>query len=245
MASYIVVPARYQSSRLPGKPLADIRGRPMLLRVLDVVATLSVDGLYAAVDDERVATVVREAGYIPVMTGSGHASGSDRIMEVADLKRWRDDDVIVNVQGDEPLLPSELVVRLLEYMQSQTAIQFASVSEPLEEEDFKNPNAVKVVTASSGKALYFSRAPIPFPRDGGAVRAKRHVGIYAYRVAALRRFTSLPASMLERTEQLEQLRWLEAGHDIHMLHYPAKVPGGVDTPEDLARVCARFDDVSS
>ena len=225
----------------------------MIIWVAERAKNISAAELVIAVDDEEVLQVVEKYGYEGVLTSKSHRSGSDRVMEVASLKKWSADDILINVQGDEPLLPAEIVDELIRFMQGNQKIEFATVSEPITQtEDFINPNCVKVVTDSSGVALYFSRAPIPYPRDHGVsflegrhdsqefpdidYPIKRHVGIYGFRLKALEQFVLLGHSALEEIEKLEQLRWLEAGRKIHLVHSVAALPGGVDTPEDLIRV---------
>ena len=252
---HLVIPARLGSTRLPRKPLVEIAGKPMIVWVAERASLVVADDLIVAVDDQEVMDVVRQHGFECLLTSKGHRSGSDRVLEVASELGWKDEDVLVNVQGDEPLLPTDIVNQLISFMKSDedSGIEFATVSEPLSDQrEFENPNCVKVVTDRDGVALYFSRAPIPFPRDQGVTESisngeynnlvkvdypiKRHVGIYAFRVHALREFSALPESGLERLEKLEQLRWLEAGQKIHVIHSEEPLPGGVDTPEDLATV---------
>jgi 3-deoxy-manno-octulosonate cytidylyltransferase (CMP-KDO synthetase) len=244
MAVHIVIPARYESTRLPGKPLADIAGQPMIVRVAAQAAKAQADDIVVAVDDSRVAEAVQAAGWDVQMTRSDHQSGSDRVMEVVQQRVWACDDIVINVQGDEPLVPSEVIDQLIQGMVERPEIPMATLSEPLHQaNDFFNPNVVKVVTDDDGLALMFSRAPLPFPRDNPEavpVAAARHVGIYGFRVQALREFVGLGESRLESIERLEQLRWLQAGRDLLVLAASKAVPGGVDTPEDLARVQALF-----
>jgi 3-deoxy-manno-octulosonate cytidylyltransferase (CMP-KDO synthetase) len=227
-------------------------GKPMIVWTAERAMQILADDILVAVDDEEVLSVVKEHGIEGVLTSKSHPSGSDRVMEVARVKHWRGDDIVINVQGDEPLLSAEIVNDLVELMRRDKTIEFATVSEPISlTEDFKNPNCVKVVTDDNGVALYFSRAPIPYPRDeeerifddlGKGKNSefdhtvKRHVGIYGFRLAALEEFVALKQSSLERVEKLEQLRWLQAGRDIHVIHSAVALPGGVDTPEDLIRV---------
>lgn len=243
MKSWVVIPARMASTRLPGKPLAAIAGKPMIVRVMQQAVQARVDGVVAAVDHEQVFGAVAEAGFDAVMTGMHHQSGSDRVMEVASVKGWQDEDVVINVQGDEPLIPPLVIDQLVAAMLEDGAMTMATLCEPIiNSDDFLNPNVVKVVTDRNGDALYFSRAPIPFPRDEiaddrvGEFSAARHIGVYAFRVGALREFVNLSDSRLEATEKLEQLRWLEAGRQIRVLPSAAPVPGGVDTEEDRQRV---------
>ena len=243
MSLKVVIPARFASSRLPGKPLADIAGQPMLVRVLARASQISGAEVIAAVDDQRVCEVVTAAGYRAVMTREDHVSGSDRVMEVVDLQGWEDSTIVVNVQGDEPLFPTKVVEDLVEALEHTSEIGLATLKESLlDRSDLSNPNVVKVVTDDTNRALYFSRAMIPFDRDAdkGLSDCFRHIGMYAFRVGALRRFTALPESSLERRERLEQLRWLQAGEPILVIPSSIAVPAGVDTAEDLARVNAIY-----
>ncbi|MEL0048757.1 MAG: 3-deoxy-manno-octulosonate cytidylyltransferase, partial [Gammaproteobacteria bacterium] len=209
MAVHIVIPARYESTRLPGKPLADIAGQPMIVRVAAQAAKAQADDIVVAVDDSRVAEAVQAAGWDVQMTRSDHQSGSDRVMEVVQQRVWACDDIVINVQGDEPLVPSEVIDQLIQGMVERPEIPMATLSEPLHQaNDFFNPNVVKVVTDDDGLALMFSRAPLPFPRDNPEavpVAAARQVGIYGFRVQALREFVGLGESRLESIERLEQL----------------------------------------
>ena len=248
MRVHVVIPARLASTRLPDKPLADIAGQPMIVRVATQASRAAVDDIVVAVDDERVLQVVSEAGFDVVLTAKDHQSGSDRVMEVVEHRQWPAEDVVINVQGDEPLLPASIIDQLAGYMSATSAVDMATLSEPLTSTaDFMNPNVVKVVVDDSHHALYFSRAPIPYPRDEiledsllddtvVANNVQRHVGVYAFRVSALRHFVTLIDSRLERIERLEQLRWLEDGGRIAVLPSAVPIPGGVDTPEDLERV---------
>ena len=219
----------------------------MIVRVVQQAAQSSANSVVVAVDDKSVQKVVEEAGYTAVLTAPDHASGSDRVMEVANLAGWSADDIVINVQGDEPLLPPVIIDHLANAMQESASLEMATLSEPIKRtEDFIDPNVVKVVSDTAGFALYFSRAPVPYPRDEhlenldelwfARERICRHVGVYAFRVAALAEFVCLCDSRLERLERLEQLRWLEAGRKLKVLPSPLAIPGGVDTPDDLARV---------
>lgn len=246
----VVVPARYASTRLPGKPLVDLAGRPMILRVLEQARLAGAADVVVATDDDRVRAVVLEAGGDAELTRADHASGSDRVMEVVERRGWPDRSVVVNVQGDEPLIPPAVIRQVAQCLADHEDYGVATLSEPLGEvADVFDPNAVKVVSDRSGRALYFSRAPIPYSRDTfhptagsstgvlpEAGRWHRHIGIYAFRVAALRRFVTMPVGSLERHESLEQLRLLEAGVPIRVVAALQPVPGGVDTPEDAERV---------
>lgn len=242
----VVIPARYGSSRLPGKPLLPIGGRPMLQWVHDRALASGAATVVIATDDERIADVSRAFGATVQLTSLTHVSGTDRIAEVALQAGWAQDDVIVNLQGDEPLMPSILVRQVAALLEQQTTAHVATLATRITGvSSFMDPNTVKVVTDSTGRALYFSRAPIPWGRDtapeglasqGGFAAARRHIGLYAYRVAALRRLSLLPPSPLELVEKLEQLRALENGMEIRVAD-AAEVPGpDVNTAEDLARV---------
>ena len=247
----VVIPARFASTRLPGKPLADLGGVPMIARVAAQAVRSAADRVIVATDDRRVLDALASFPTpMPVegaMTGSDHASGSDRTMEVVEREGWPDEHVVVNVQGDEPLIPPAVIDQVAALLQGSPSREVATLCEPLETlEEVFDENVVKVVVARGGRALYFSRAPVPFARgrfrtergplepDWG--RWRRHVGIYAYRVGALRRFVELPRGTLEATESLEQLRFLENDVDILVAEAVAPVPGGVDTPTDLERV---------
>ena len=245
MNIHVVIPARFASTRLPGKPLADIAGEPMIVRVAAQAARSMANDVVVAVDDQRVADVVIAAGWQAEMTREDHASGSDRVMEVASRRGWSDDDIVINVQGDEPLVPPQVIDQLCQGMLAQPEVAMATLSEPISDiDDFLNPNVVKVVADDAGLAMTFSRSPVPYPRDaeGRDVPdgAARHVGIYGFRVSALRRFIALGESSLEGIEKLEQLRWLQASLPLLVLQAEVRVPGGVDTPDDLARVQALF-----
>jgi 3-deoxy-manno-octulosonate cytidylyltransferase (CMP-KDO synthetase) len=251
MGFRIVIPARYASTRLPGKPLADIAGQPMIVRVAAAARRAHSDGVWVATDDERIAAAVRHHGFDAVMTSASHVSGTDRIAEVADQLEWDDADVVVNVQGDEPLLDPALIEAVAHALRGDPDAAMATAAHPLTEAaDFFNPNVVKVVSDVRSRALYFSRAPIPWDRDRFADRrdelpadlpARRHIGLYAYRVSFLRRFGQLAASPLEGCEALEQLRALWHGYPIQVVSIDHPPAAGVDTPEDLERVRRLFD----
>lgn len=249
-----VIPARYASTRLPGKPLADIAGRPMVLRVLDQARASGAKEVWAAVDHPAVFDAVNTAGGKALMTRADHASGTERIAEVAKALGWNDDEIVVNVQGDEPLIEPKLIAAVAEELAADTDAAIATAAHPLfDENEVFNTNAVKVVCDAGGRALYFSRAPIPWARDAWAEGARgrnlplppglpvlRHIGLYAYRVSFLRRFAALAPSPCEQWEMLEQLRALWHGYPIRVLALDAAPPAGVDTEEDLARVRAVF-----
>jgi len=245
----VVVPARYASSRLPGKPLADIGGRPMVLHVVERALQAGAESVVVATDDARVRAAVEAAGYQAIMTSPDHQSGTERLVEVAEILGWDDDSLVVNVQGDEPLIDPALIREAARQLVLHDDAVMATLAHPIHDHaDFINPNVVKVVADEAGYALYFSRAPIPWPRDAFADKhpmphelgALRHIGLYAYRAGFLRTYASLAASPLERHEMLEQLRVLWHGYRIS-LGVTASAPApGVDTPEDLARVRALF-----
>lgn len=234
MSMIAVIPSRYASTRLPGKPLVDICGLPMVQHVYERVRRVSLfDEVLVATDDERIANAVEAFGGAACMTSPDCPSGSDRLIEVA---KSHPADVYVNVQGDEPLVEPASIEKLARAMLDDPSLQMGTLCYPISAEQAQNPNLVKVVRAHNGNALYFSRSPIPFPRSGGiAPQYFGHLGMYAYRREFLMNFGSLPYSPLENTEKLEQLRVLQAGIAIRVLEVEATGPG-VDTPEDLEAV---------
>lgn len=236
----IVIPARYGASRLPGKPLRDVAGKPLVEWVWRCAAQANPSELLIATDDVRIQEVCEGFGAEVVMTDAEHPSGTDRLAEVAKIRQWADDAVIVNLQGDEPLTPASNINSLLDACVRHPEASIATLCEPLEVEEFENPNAVKVVRDKYGFALYFSRAPIPFPRDGGTPVAQRHIGLYAYRGGFLRRFLAMEVSPLEGIERLEQLRALWHGERIFVADAAEPMGPGIDTAEDLARVTEIF-----
>ncbi len=234
----IAIPARYGSTRFPGKPLAMLAGKPMIQHVYEKASASRASAVLVATDDERIAAAVRGFGGTAVMTSPDHPSGSDRIWEaVKDL----DCDAVINVQGDEPLIPTRVIDSLIDVMTEDSAPDMATVAVPGTREILAdNPNKVKVVFGADCMALYFSRAPIPYLRDGGTDAPMcLHWGIYAYRKTVLKKFVSLPPGRLEMCEKLEQLRALENGIGIRVLLSDLESIG-VDTPEDLARAEARL-----
>jgi 3-deoxy-manno-octulosonate cytidylyltransferase (CMP-KDO synthetase) len=250
MGFSVLIPARLASTRLPGKPLADIGGLPMVVRVAQRAAEAGADQVVVAGDDARIVQACEAHGVRALLTRSDHASGSDRLAEACTLLGLDGAQVVVNVQGDEPLIDPALVRQCAELLQQRQDCVMSTAAHPIDNlGDYLDPNIVKVVLDARGLALYFSRAPIPWRRDGGnsgqAVLpqdppALRHVGLYAYRASFLRSFPALPSAAIERTEALEQLRALWHGQRI-AVHVSAQVPGtGVDTPEDLERVRALF-----
>ena len=232
--SICVIPARYGSCRFPGKVVGDLLGKPVIQHVYEKAAGSKADAVLIAADDERVIAAVNGFGGKAVMTSPSHNSGTDRIYEaVAD----EDYDIIINVQGDEPLLPSKVIDELIDLMKSHPEYEMATVAVPAKREEVSDPNRVKVVFNASGSALYFSRSVIPYLREGGEeAGVYRHWGIYAYRKDVLSRFVQLPGSSLENCEKLEQLRALENGISIHVMVVDELESLGVDTPEDLKLV---------
>ncbi|HSC05649.1 MAG TPA: 3-deoxy-manno-octulosonate cytidylyltransferase [Steroidobacteraceae bacterium] len=242
----VVIPARYASTRLPGKPLRMLAGRTLLEHVYRRALDSGADDVRIATDDERVIAAAHAFGARAEMTQASHASGTDRIAEVAAREGWDESETVVNVQGDEPLLPPVLVRQVAELLGERATAGVATLATPIESlGEFLDPNVVKVTVARTGLALYFSRAPIPWPRDG-AVRglasqtqfggALRHLGLYAYRVGVLKRLTAMPPSALEEGEKLEQLRALDNGIAIAVGLARERPGPGVDTEEDLAAV---------
>ena len=249
MHFHVVIPARYASSRLPGKPLADIGGKPMVLRVLERALQAGAESVVIATDDARVQQAVEAAGHQALMTSPEHQSGTERLVEVAETLGWSDDTLVVNVQGDEPLIDPLLIREVARQLVLHDDAVMATLAHPIHDHaDFINPNVVKVVSDEAGYALYFSRAPVPWPRDAFAAQqamphelgALRHIGLYAYRAGFLRTYAGLASSPLERTEMLEQLRVLWHGHRISLGITPIAPAPGVDTQEDLARVRGLF-----
>ncbi|MCR6653681.1 MAG: 3-deoxy-manno-octulosonate cytidylyltransferase [Cellvibrionaceae bacterium] len=242
----VIIPARYGSTRLPAKPLKLIAGRPMIQWVYEAACRSSAAAVWIATDDQRVADVASAFGALVCMTRPDHESGTDRLQEVVAQLGLADDAIVVNVQGDEPLLPPAVIDQVACNLAGSPDASVATLSEPLHHvADCFNPNIVKVVSDLHQKALYFSRAPIPWGRDTysspepqlpAAALAQRHIGLYAYRVALLHQFVTWPVAALEGFEKLEQLRVLANGHRIHVAPACVPVPGGVDTPDDLARV---------
>lgn len=248
MSFVVLVPARLASTRLPDKPLADIAGKPMVVRVAERAALSGASRVVVACDDARILAACQHHGVAAVLTRQDHASGSDRLAEACQLLGLADEACVVNVQGDEPLIDPDLVRRCAELLQEQPGCVMSTAAHPIADlADYLSPHVVKVVVNANGQALYFSRAPVPWWRDGSAITPAlpapaplRHVGLYAYRVGFLKRFPTLSQAPLERTEALEQLRVLWHGERI-AVHLAPHGPGpGVDTPEDLARVRALF-----
>jgi 3-deoxy-manno-octulosonate cytidylyltransferase (CMP-KDO synthetase) len=240
----VAIPARYAASRLPGKPLRMLAGEPLVLHVARRALKAGAREVWVAADDERIAAAIADCGVRVAMTSRDHASGTDRLAECARIAGWSDDTLVVNLQGDEPFAPAA-GIRAVAALMLEGDTEMATLAAPVTDvETLLDPNAVKLVRAGNGNALYFSRAPIPWPRDAfardrssmpGQGEWLRHIGIYGYRAGFLQRFAALPPGRLEQTESLEQLRVLEAGYRIAVGITPEPFPPGVDTPEDLAR----------
>ncbi len=240
----VAIPARYAASRLPGKPLRLLGGEPLVLHVARRALAAGAREVWVATDDARIADALAGSGVRIAMTSHDHASGTDRLAECASLADWSDDVVVVNLQGDEPFAPAAGIRAVAESLVASGA-PMSTLATPIGDiSALFDPNTVKLVRAGNGDALYFSRAPLPWPRDAFAGDRKtlppdgpwlRHIGIYGYRAGFLKLFAALPPSPLERIESLEQLRALEAGHRISVEITPAAFPPGIDTPEDLER----------
>ncbi len=241
----ICIPARYQSSRLPGKPLIKLNGKELILWAVESAHRLGAREVTVATDDERIAECVRQQGYDAVMTDASHVTGTDRIAECAAIKQWGDDTWVLNFQGDEPDIPRQNVVQVLQMIEQNPQAAMGTLYQPITElDDVFDSNVVKVVTDDKHRALYFSRAPIPWSqahfnhqakRLPDNVVYKRHIGLYAYKVSFLRRFSALPAADLEQCESLEQLRALAIGEEIVVARAVADMPHGIDTAEDVMR----------
>lgn len=268
---HVVIPARHASTRLPGKPLLPIAGKPMVVRVAERAAQSGAQQIWIATDHHAIADVVREHGFKACLTRDTHASGTDRIAEVAEQHNWPDDTIVVNVQGDEPLIPPKLIRAVAEHLHNHPECAIATACHALHDEaSLRNPNIVKAVLDQHGNALYFSRAPIPWPRDAfrvlpspegqddcpsslrgevgrGVLPADlpvlRHIGIYAYRVSFLRAYGQLAPAAIERFEALEQLRALYYGYKIGVTIAEQAPPGGVDTEQDLQLARELFEDI--
>lgn len=232
---YGIIPARYESSRFPGKPLAEILGKPMFWHVYTRACKCpQLTQVVLATDDERIARAAEEHGVAYVMTRSDHASGTDRVFEAACALNIADNAVVVNIQGDEPALNPHMLTELTSPFMHDATVQVSTLAQSISATAALNPDIVKVITAANGDALYFSRSPIPFCRDGEPARGfYGHIGLYAFRMNALRRFTELPPSSLELTEKLEQLRLLENNISIRVVTTDHKTHG-VDRPEDIS-----------
>lgn len=250
MSFVAVIPARFASTRLPGKPLADIVGMPMVVRVAEAIKGAGASRVLVATDHLGVFDVVRQAGIEGMMTRADHPTGTDRLAEVAQKLALADNTILVNVQGDEPLIDPAVVSGVAQCLAANEDAACATAAHPIASaEEFFSPNVVKVVVDGRGLARYFSRAPIPWARDAfalrrdqlpGALPARRHIGIYAYRAGFLKRYATLAPAPTEQFEALEQLRILHHGESIAVLDWNGPLAPGVDTPEDLERVRAIF-----
>jgi len=232
----VIIPARYASSRFPGKPLADLCGRPMVVHVCERARASGAHGVIVATDDERIVAAVERAGHRALITRAGHASGTDRAAEAAAALGLSVDQIVVNVQGDEPLIDPRLIRDVAALLAREQGASIATAAHPIHDQAaLANPNVVKVVLDAAGYALYFSRSQIPYPRESGG-RWYRHAGIYAYRAGFLAQFSAMEPSPLEQTEALEQLRALSHGCRIAVSICEAAIAPGVDTPQDLDAV---------
>ncbi len=240
----VVIPARYASTRLPGKPLLDIAGKPMVIRVAEQAAKSGANEIVIATDFEKICHIAAHHDIKAVMTRIDHTSGTDRIAEVAEKLNWADIDIVVNVQGDEPLIEPILIQEVAQHLANSTEAVMATACHAIHDEAaLLNPNVVKVVIDANSNALYFSRAPIPYPRDDtykNNIQAYRHIGIYAYRVGFLKKYAQLSTTELEKIESLEQLRVLHHGYKIVVTTTKNAPASGVDTQEDLDYVRSLF-----
>lgn len=243
MAFTVIIPARYQSSRLPGKPLADIGGQPMIQWVYEQASKAGAAQVIVATDDQRIVEVVKGFGGEVCLTRADHESGTERLAEVVEQYQLADDQIVVNVQGDEPLIPESIIRQVADNLAHSDAPMATLAVEIDQADEVFNPNAVKVVTNQDGYAMYFSRAPIPWDRENFAKRPQeihqnlmRHIGIYAYRAGFINTYINWEPSALEKIEALEQLRVLWYGEKIHVEVAIEPPPAGVDTPEDLEKV---------
>ncbi|HEY6619729.1 MAG TPA: 3-deoxy-manno-octulosonate cytidylyltransferase [Steroidobacteraceae bacterium] len=243
-----MIPARFGSTRLPAKPLLEIGDRPLIQWVWQSAVDSGAASVLVATDDERIRAVALKFGADCVMTSPNHVSGTDRIAETVRGQELAADDIVVNLQGDEPMMPAEVVAQVAQGLRETSGSEISTAVAPIQSvREFLDPNCVKALRARDGRALYFSRAPVPWPRDSMAAErpasfqgAWRHIGIYAYRVRSLLQFAAWPPTPLEATEKLEQLRALEHGMHIHLVTLSKAPPAGIDTPDDLERVRAEL-----
>jgi 3-deoxy-manno-octulosonate cytidylyltransferase (CMP-KDO synthetase) len=241
MSFSVVIPARYNASRLPGKPLLDIAGKPMIQHTFERASASGADQVYIATDDERIEAAAVAFGATVIMTSPQHRSGTDRIQEVATQLQLPEQHILVNVQADEPLLPPEVIYQVAANLETHSDVGIATLCEAITSQaEVDDPHAVKVVMDREGCALYFSRSVIPYQASASAGNCYRHVGIYAYRVAVLNQFVQWPPAELELEEKLEQLRALYNGVRIHVAISSQRIPPGVDTERDLQAVRAHL-----
>ncbi len=242
IAFHVVIPARFSSTRLPGKPLLLIGGKPMVVRVAEQAAQSGAQQIWIATDHQPIMAAMHEHGFKACMTKADHPSGTDRIAEVVAQHNWPDDTIVVNVQGDEPLIPPQLILAVARHLHDHPECAIATACHPIHDEaSMRNPNIVKAVLDKDGNAMYFSRAPIPYPRDAFASNSPlpanmsvlRHIGIYAYRASFLRAYSQLAPTAIEQIEALEQLRALWHGYKIGVTITQDAPPSGVDTEADL------------
>ena len=237
---HIVIPARHDSQRLPGKPLREINGKPMIQWVWQAAMQAGAEKVIVATDDQRIADVVAGFDGEACLTSSSHQSGTDRILEVAQLGGWDADQIVVNLQGDEPLMPPENMTQVASIVSARDC-DMATLHKPVKTDQVDDPDLVKLVHDQQGRALYFSRSRIPFHRNGPTPVYRGHIGIYAYRVRFIEIFSRLRPSLLEQTESLEQLRALDHGYSIHTEVARAEPGPGVDTESDLRQVAAMLE----
>lgn len=242
LAFHVVIPARFNSTRLPGKPMLLIGGKPMVVRVAEQAALSGAEQIWIATDHQPIMAAMHEHGFKACMTRADHPSGTDRIAEVVAQHNWGDETIIVNVQGDEPLIPPSLILAVAQHLHDHPECVMATACHPINDEaSMRNPNIVKTVLDKAGNAMYFSRAPIPYPRDAFAnntplpanLSVLRHIGIYAYRAKFLRTYSQLAPADIEQIESLEQLRVLFHGYKIGVTITQDAPPSGVDTEADL------------
>ncbi|MFZ5522511.1 MAG: 3-deoxy-manno-octulosonate cytidylyltransferase [Pseudomonadota bacterium] len=242
LAFHVVIPARHASTRLHGKALLPIAGKPMVVRVAEQAAQSGAQQIWIATDHHAISNAVHEHGFKACLTKETHASGTDRIAEVVEQRNWPDDTIVVNVQGDEPLIPPTLIRSVAQHLHDHPECAIATACHGIRDEAaMRNPNIVKAVLDKHGNALYFSRAPIPWPRDAfsqqqslpAGLPVLRHIGIYAYRASFLRAYSQLAPALIEQFEALEQLRALYHGYKIGVFIAEQAPPGGVDTEQDL------------
>lgn len=246
MATHVIIPARFASTRLPGKALVDIAGKPMVQHVYERALEAGLDSVLIATDDQRIVDAVRKFNGGVVLTKTSHQSGTERIAEVIEQLKFDDHDIVINLQGDEPLIPPSLIRQVAEDLKAQPSVPMSTLCEPIERiDEIFNPGITKVLMDAEGFAIYFTHAPLPWYRDGFSIEPKklpegfifyRHIGLYAQRIAFIKKYVSWNPSPIEKIEALEQLRVLWYGEKIHVAVACVKPGLGIDTPEDLASV---------